>query len=291
MKIRELNVREAGLIVLTCLSLFAVAVFATGAIAERGSRHTLASWDAARHLMPTIGCGVCGSPARYDVSRLVRRQGEVVGRVPLGLRCDLHREAETAKAESGLYTAWMLEGLGALVFAIALFSSALPIWRATPHPFWIGARIRPVRRGAFALSCTVWLSVFAYILAVSFKDAYATLPLWTAMGGMLCVWLYDLLSGGEYLRCTGCSWHGNMGDLAHATGICPRCSGAHFRVQELLRAQRIGLKTTYHFRMMVGLTFIQLGELERDGRIWKEPRGSWSPPRVLDVSNPTMMPA
>jgi len=280
MTVRALTVRLSSLTVLTVLSLVAVALFAGGSLAERGARRTLAAWDDARRAMPGVSCGVCGRPARYDVSRLVRRQGEVVGKVSLGLRCDLHREAESARGESGLYTAWLLEGLGALIFAFGLLSSAMPLWRAQAHPLVPAMRVRPVRRAAMALAVSVWVSVFAYILAVSFKDAYATLPLWCAMGGMLCVWLSDLLSGGEYVRCAGCSWHGNLADLRYAGGSCPRCEGAHFRVQELLRAQRAGIKTTYHFRMMVGLTLAQLDELERDGRIWKEPRGSWSPPRA-----------
>lgn len=288
MRVRALSVRESGLAVLTVLCLAAVTLFATGSIAEGGARRTLALWDAARARLGAVGCGVCGSPARYDVSRLVRRQGEVVGRVPLGLRCDGHREAESPKAESGLYTSWLLEAFGALLFAVACLSSALPLWRAEPHPFWSGTKVRPVRAAARALAAAIWVSVFIYVLAVSFKDAYMTLPLWSAMGGMLCVWLYDLLSGGEYLRCTGCTWHGNMHDLRHGGGACPRCSGSHFRVQELLRAQRSGLKTTYHFRMMVGLTYAQLEQLERDGRIWKEPRGSWAPPRGIETA---MIPA
>lgn len=288
MKVRALSVRESGLAVLTVLCLAAVALFATGTLSETVARRTHHAWEMARLRLPSIGCGVCGSPARFDVSRLVRRQGEVVGRVALGLRCESHREAESARAESGLYTAWLLEAFGALTLALALLSSALPLWRAEPHPFWVGTTMRPARKAAFALASVIWVGVFIYVLAVSFKDAYSTLPLWTAMGGMLCVWLYDLLSGGEYLRCTGCSWHGNMHDIRHTGGSCPRCEGLHFRVQELLRAQRAGLKTTYHFRMMVGLTFQQLSELERDGRIWKEPRGNWAPPIRHDTG---MMPA
>ena len=278
MTVRALSVRESSLTVLTVLAFVAVALFAGGWLAEHQARHTLESWEAAKRAMPGVGCGVCGRPARYDVSRLVRRQGEVVGRVPLGLRCDLHRESESTKAECGLYTAWLLSGLGALLFAGAVLSSALPLWRGTMHPLWTGTKIRPARRAAMGLAAGLWVTVFCYILAVSFKDAYATLPLWSAMGGMLCVWLCDLLSGGEYVRCTECVWHGNLADLRFTGGSCPRCEGAHFRIQELLRAQRAGIKTTYHFRMMVGLTLAQLDELERDGRIWKEPRGSWTPP-------------
>lgn len=286
--VRALSVRESGLLVLTVLSLAAAALFAAGTLSATRARHALCAWEAARTRLPGVGCGVCGSPARYDVSRLVRRQGEVVGRVPLGLRCEGHREAESAQGESGLYTAWVLEALGGLLFAIACLTSVLPLWHARPHPLWAGAKLRPARRASRALAATIWAAVFLYILGVSFKDAYATLPLWTAMGGMLCIWLYDLLSGGEYLHCIGCSWHGNMLDLRFTAGACPSCEGSHFRVQELLRAQRSGLKTTYHFRMMVGLTFDQLEQLERDGRIWKEPRGSWAPPRGMEDA---MMPA
>ena len=282
MRLRALSVRESSLMVLTVLCFAAVALFAGGTLSESVARRTLAAWNQAKTRLPAIGCAVCGAPARYDVSRLVRRQGEVVGRVALGLRCDRHREAESAQAECGLYTAWLLEAFGGLLFALGCLSSALPLWRAEPHPLWAGTKVRPARRAAQTLAATIWIAVFIYVLAVSFKDAYSTLPLWTAMGGMLCVWLYDLLSGGEYLRCTGCSWHGNMHDLRHAGGGCPRCEGSHFRVQELLRAQRSGLKTTYHFRMMVGLTYPQLEQLERDGRIWKEPRGSWAPPRGIE---------
>ena len=107
MRVRALSVRESGLVVLTVLSLCAVALFAAGTLSEVQSRQRLAAWSAARTRLPGIGCGVCGSPARYDVSRLVRRQGEVVGRVALGLRCDSHRESEAARPESGLYTSWI----------------------------------------------------------------------------------------------------------------------------------------------------------------------------------------
>jgi hypothetical protein len=280
MDVRALSMRERALVILTALSLVAVFLYSAGSLAEGGARATMADWERARERAPGIGCGMCGQLARYDVSRLVRKQGEVVGRVPIGLRCDAHREAESERAETGLYTGWLLQAFGALLFGLAALTSAGPMWRGEPHPLAPPPLVRPVRQAAAALGLAIWTSVFAYILAVSFKDAYATLPLWSAMGGMLCLWLYDLLSGGEYLRCTGCSWHGNLEDVRYTGGTCSRCGAVHFRVQELLRAHRVGIKTTYHFRMMVGLTLGQLEELDRDGRIWKEPRGSWSPPRA-----------
>ena len=74
MTVRALSMRESSLAVLTVLSLLAVALFAAGTLAETQARRTLAAWDAARRAMPGVSCGVCGRPARYDVSRLVRRQ-------------------------------------------------------------------------------------------------------------------------------------------------------------------------------------------------------------------------
>lgn len=279
--------RERAVWILTALAAIATLLFAGGSMAEERARTRIAGWERTRNRQPVLGCGLCGQLARYDVARLVRKSGEVVGRVPIGLRCEEHREAESPAAETGLYTALVLKGFGAVVFLLALGTSVTPLRRARPHPLWRIVSMRPARQAAAMLAGAIWSGVFGYILAVSFKDAYSTLPLWTAMGGLLCVWLYDLLSGGEYLRCTGCRWRGNLADVRHTSGCCPRCDGVHFRVQELLRAHREGLKTTYHFRMMVGLTLAELEDLERDGRIWKEPRGSWA----LPARAPEAMPA
>lgn len=279
--------RERAAWILTALALLATLLFAAGSMAEERARTKLASWDRTRGRQPVLGCGLCGQLARYDVARLVRKQGEVVGRVPIGLRCEEHREAESPSAETGFYTALVLQAFGALLFVLAIGTSVRPLLAARPHPLWPFSTMRPARRCAAALGLTIWVGVFIYILAVSFKDAYSTLPLWTAMGGLLCMWLYDLLSGGEYLRCTECRWRGNLSDVRHTHGACPHCTGVHFRVQELLRAHREGLKTTYHFRMMVGLTLAELEDLERSGRIWKEPRGSWA----LPSRAPEAMPA
>jgi hypothetical protein len=237
------------------------------------------AWARVRELLPGSGCGICGQVARFDVTRLVRKQGTVVGRVRIGLRCDAHREAESASIESGRSTAWLLVGLGGAITVLALATGLRPLVRGTGHPLWPGSRLRPARQAALVLSGGIWWSVAVYVLAVSFKEAYASVPLWLIMGGMLCMWLYDLLSGGEYLRCTVCEWRGNLKDVAHFRGACPRCDSRHFCVQELIAAHRAGIKTTYHFRVMSGLTLIQLDELDRDGRIWKEPRGAWSPQR------------
>jgi hypothetical protein len=267
--------RRRSLYILGAFLGLACVVFAVGRMAQHAASRKLAEWRDARSRLPGRSCGICGQMARFDVTRLKRVPGHGVTRVHIGLRCEAHRESESLAVESGLHSACLLEIMAGLLLLVGLGASVRPLALNLPHPFWPQPRLRPARKASLVLACTIWVTVTLYILVVSFNESYLTVPLWLTLGGMLCIWLHDLLSGGAYLRCIECDWQGNLKDVQHFAGMCGHCDSRLFRVQELLTAQRRGTRTTYHYRMMVGLTLEQLLELDREGRIWKDPRGHW----------------
>jgi hypothetical protein len=248
--------------------------------AYKSAHDTQRVWKQARALLWATGCSICGRHAQYDVSRLKKEGGRVVGKIHVGYRCAEHRDAESIAIESGLCTARMLDCLALLLAVLAIARSVRPIAKAEPHGLWRHERVRPARRRSLVLASTIWVGVSGYVLAVGFKAAYLTLPLWMGVGGMLCLWMHELLCGGSYLRCGSCSFEGNLHDVRHCAGACPGCGADRFDAQELLVADRKIARTTYRYRMLIGVTLAQLDELDRAGRIWKEPRGAWRPAPV-----------
>ncbi|MBI4860112.1 MAG: hypothetical protein HY815_07585 [Candidatus Riflebacteria bacterium] len=272
---------------LRALSVLALSLSLAGLLGRAGlesraeALRTEAAWRQARSILPVSGCAICGKLAVYDVSRLQRKNGKVVAQRRVGLRCEQHKEAESIAVESGRRTAHLLVGLALIIGVFGSLSSLRASIADTPHMLWPATRMRPASRAYLALAAGLYVTVPVYALWVGFKDAYLTVPLWLTVGGMLCAWLYELLRGGEYVRCDACDFGGNLADLEYFQGLCPACGSSHFRLQELLSTERSGTRTTYRYRMMVGLDWPQIQDLSRRGRIWKEPRGQWAPASPL----------
>jgi len=273
--VRTLTSRQCVLLMFLIVTVMTGLIYRTGALAKIQALKTQKAWKQARSILPVSGCGICGQLARYDVYCVQKKQGSTDPRRHLGLRCGEHREAESIPVESGLYSALMLEALAILVFSFAVIASIRSLILRIPPPFWPKARMRPIRAAGVLASTLTFGLASGYILWADFSRAYLTLPLWMSVGGLLCVWLCELLVGGDFIHCSRCSFSGNLEDLRYFDGDCPGCGSREFRVQELLQTQRSPGRTLYRYRTMSSVSLVELEELEKNSRIWKEPRGAW----------------
>lgn len=272
--------RKRVALLLTLVAVFGLVLVALGRIGEIKSAGVETVWRRDRALMAGTGCAICGSAARWQIAR-PGATARSAGSHRLGLRCDSHKDSESIHVESGRLTWRFLGWVGLGISLLPIVAVALAWSTVTQALDELAAPARPARVRSRRLCACIWVGTAIYVGAMDFTHAYSTLPVWLVLGGMLCLWLYELLAGGEYVRCRDCSWKGNMDDLEHSRGACPWCAAASFRVQELVRTTRTGTRTVYHFRLHSNIGHDQLVTLESSGRLWKEARAPWVNPRSV----------